>query len=204
MDIWGWVGVLISSGLAVLALRRVSLLRKEVDRLIRNEGNREGKMREISEVGKEALEITRIQLGQLATGKVVAEDLIRSGRLYRDITPDGLVPLLTSSSLSTGDIYVLDVRTLREFAVKHLPSAKSIPLEELGNRCDAEIPEKNKTLIVYCATGDRSQLACEFLTRRGFTTVHHLKGGLQQWSGPTEGMGNMPLIQIQSRSKVHH
>ncbi len=37
MDIWGWVALLISFGIAVLALRRASSVRKEVERLTRNE-----------------------------------------------------------------------------------------------------------------------------------------------------------------------
>lgn len=203
MDIWGWVALLISFGIAVLALRRASSVRKEVERLTRNEYYRDGRLREISGESQNTLEIIRIQLAQLAAGKTVAEHLIRSGRLYRDITPEALAQLLDGTSKSKDAVYVLDVRSTKEYAVKHLPMAKSIPLEELENRCDVEISKKTETLVVYCAAGDRSQLACDFLSRRGFTTVHHLRGGLQQWTGETEGMGNVQLIQIQSGSKDH-
>ena len=200
MDIWVGIVVFISSGIALLALWRASMLRKDVDRLTRNEYYRDGRMREISGEFQATLETIRIHLARLAGGQPVAEDLIRSGRLYRDITAEAAVQLL---EIPSPEVYVLDVRTTREYAVKRLPSAKSIPLEELENRCHAEIPKEVKTLIVYCASGDRSQLACDFLSRRGFASVHHLLGGVQQWKGPTEGMGNVQLVQIQSRSKVH-
>jgi len=201
MDFWVWVAVLISSGIAVHALRRTLSLRKEVKRLTRNEYDRDSRMREISGETKDTLETIRIQLALLAAGKPVAEDLIRSGRLYRDITTEALTQLLAGESKTVGQAYILDVRTTREYAVRHLPMAQSIPLEELENRCDAEIPQTLQALIVYCASGDRSQLACDFLSRRGYAFVHHLIGGMQQWTGPTEGMGNAQLIQIQSGSK---
>ncbi len=40
---------------------------------------------------------------------------------------------------------------------------------------------RDRRLILYCATGNRSALAAETLDRLGFRHVAHLRGGLRAW-----------------------
>ncbi|MGQ9526694.1 rhodanese-like domain-containing protein [Chloroflexus sp.] len=47
-----------------------------------------------------------------------------------------------------GDVYLLDVRPLEEFAAGHLPGAVAIPLAELPQRID-ELPV-DKLIVTYC------------------------------------------------------
>lgn len=71
---------------------------------------------------------------------------------------------------------VLDVRTPAEFRAGAFPGAKNIPLQEVANRLK-ELP-KNRSLIVYCASGNRSSSAAQLLSKAGYQVLN--AGGLHQ------------------------
>jgi rhodanese-related sulfurtransferase len=77
---------------------------------------------------------------------------------------------------------VLDVRTPREFGDGHIRGAVSFPLSEMRNRIDELAPLKEKRILVYCLTGNRSMTACRILRQNGFTRAANLRGGLRAWA----------------------
>ncbi|NDY55696.1 rhodanese-like domain-containing protein [Desulfovibrio sulfodismutans] len=56
--------------------------------------------------------------------------------------------------LDTPDLFIVDLRTKREFDVSHLPGAVHIPVFEAETRLD-EIPQGGNVLL-YCGFGTRS------------------------------------------------
>lgn len=78
---------------------------------------------------------------------------------------------------------VLDVRETAEYAFNHIPNAISIPLGELENRLN-ELNEEEEIFVV-CRTGNRSDLAAQKLTEKGFTKVINVVPGMSHWSGKT-------------------
>ena len=86
------------------------------------------------------------------------------------------------------NIVLLDVREAAEFAFNHIPNALSIPLGEL----DTRMGELNKECEIYlvCRTGNRSDLAAQKLTEKGFTNVINVVPGMSQWTGKKIGMNN--------------
>lgn len=74
---------------------------------------------------------------------------------------------------------VLDVRDLDEFQKGALPNALHIPLNSLRNRL-SEVP-KDREVLVYCASGQRSYNACRILTQHGFA-CRNLSGAYKTWS----------------------
>ena len=84
----------------------------------------------------------------------------------------------TAQKLIAGGATVLDVRTADEFADGHLPSARNVPLDEIGMRL-AEIEQsagaKDRPVVVYCGSGARSAKAKAELEVAGFT--HVVNGG---------------------------
>ena len=74
---------------------------------------------------------------------------------------------------------VLDVRDPEEFQKGALPNALHIPLNSLRNRL-SEIP-KEREVLVYCASGQRSYNACRILTQNGYT-CRNLSGAYKTWS----------------------
>ncbi len=62
---------------------------------------------------------------------------------------------------------IVDVRTAKEYATKHVSSAVNIPVEEI-TKSVVRVP-KGKVLVVYCASGNRSAHATAILRQKGWT-----------------------------------
>lgn len=79
----------------------------------------------------------------------------------------------------TPTVYLLDVRTLGEFMQKRIAGAHLIPIDQLQSRV-AELP-KDRTIVVYCEVGSRSELVAGYLARLGYREVFNLSGGIMAW-----------------------
>jgi rhodanese-related sulfurtransferase/TusA-related sulfurtransferase len=79
---------------------------------------------------------------------------------------------------------VLDVREPAEYAFGHIPGAKNIPLGDLEKRF--EELSKEDELHIVCRSGNRSDLAAQQLTQKGFQNVKNVVSGMKDWTGPTE------------------
>ena len=80
------------------------------------------------------------------------------------------------------DALVLDVRDPGEYGTGHIIGAKNVPLSRIG-AAGSEIAtkRKEKPVIVYCDTGNRSTKAAAALRSQGFGRVVSLSGGLGAW-----------------------
>lgn len=79
------------------------------------------------------------------------------------------------------DALVVDVREQAEFAQSHILNARLLPLSQIEARV-ADIQKfKDKPVIVYCATGNRSSAAAATLRKSGFSNVSNLSGGFAAW-----------------------
>ena len=80
--------------------------------------------------------------------------------------------------LSNDDnVTLLDVRTSREYENRHLKNAIHIPVQKLGSSLDLLNDGKNKRIIVYCRSGNRSIKASRILEENGFTPLN-VEGGI--------------------------
>lgn len=70
--------------------------------------------------------------------------------------------------IKDGAIFV-DVRTPGEFSAGARPGSLNIPLDSLGKRA-GEL-DKEKTIILSCASGARSGMAARLLKQQGFKKV---------------------------------
>ena len=125
------------------------------------------------------LAVTRAHLAAVAAGDAPPRDVILRGAPYRDIDPADAFALWQR----TPGLQVLDVRSAREFASGHIPNARQLPLDELEDRL-AELPPRDATVLVHCAAGGRSTVACELLGQHGWTGLLNLVGGIHAWPGP--------------------
>lgn len=81
---------------------------------------------------------------------------------------------------------LIDVRESAEYSFNHIPSAISIPLGELEERLNDL--EKETEIYVICRTGNRSDLAAQKLTEKGFKKVINVVPGMSKWAGKTAGL----------------
>ncbi|MDR4484234.1 MAG: rhodanese-like domain-containing protein [Nitrospirales bacterium] len=196
-----FIGGVLSLCIASAALWSVRRLHQELLRLKRGQYDLEQKMRAFPGKIESVIEPLRIQMALLAQGQRVSDTLIRNGQLYHEISDADAAQWLMPSS-SSSNIFVLDVRTKGEYVKRRIPGATLIPVEDLEIRYQLELPNKSEKVLVYCAGGDRSRLACDFLSRQNYSNIYLLKNGLQGWTGPVEGDSNGALIQISSKSRV--
>jgi rhodanese-related sulfurtransferase len=189
---------LVIAGVALWATRRTH---RELSRVKREQYYIAQKLNALPGKIESAVEPLRIHTALLARGQCVSDILIRRGQLYHEISGSEAAQLMTQPSTTKG-VFLLDVRTNAEFAKQRIPGAKLIPVEDLEMRHRTEIPAGAEKIFVYCAAGDRSRLACDFLSRQDYANVYFLKDGLQGWPGPVEGDQMGTLIQISSTSKV--
>jgi phage shock protein E len=73
---------------------------------------------------------------------------------------------------------LIDVRTVEEYSSGHIAGSVNIAVDALASRL-SEVP-KDKPVIVYCRSGNRSATAAQILVEAGYTNVYDL-GGIQAW-----------------------
>jgi len=83
-------------------------------------------------------------------------------------------------------ITILDVREPAEYAFRHIPEAKLMPLGEIDSRVD-EL-DTQKPIYVICRTGSRSDLAAQKLTEHGLKHVWNVRPGMREWKYQTNGV----------------
>lgn len=78
---------------------------------------------------------------------------------------------------------LLDVRTLVEYKVKHIPGAKRVGISDVPDnlkKIEEMAGGKDKPIVVYCLSGGRSGKAKKILDSAGFKRVYNL-GGIGRW-----------------------
>src|SRR5262247_2601925 len=76
---------------------------------------------------------------------------------------------------------LLDVREDDEWQQGHLHRAIFLPRGFLEVKADKVLPEKSRSIVVYCAGGVRSALAAKTLQDLGYTDVYSMRGGFNEW-----------------------
>ena len=123
--------------------------------------------------------ITLISLVVVATGIFIMMKLGQNKPTYELISPEE-----TKTAVETDpNVIVLDVRTPGEFEGEsgHLANSLLIPVQELEQRVDELAQYKDKTIIAYCRTGNRSGKAAAILTKKGFK-AKNMDGGIVKWN----------------------
>lgn len=88
-----------------------------------------------------------------------------------------------------GSLVLIDVREDREWNLGHAAGAVHMSRGTLESKIDAAVP-RDATIVLYCASGNRSALAAESLSAMGYTNVASLSGGFRGWvdaDGDVEG-----------------
>lgn len=110
---------------------------------------------------------------QSAQGEMQSEESVENALKY--MSGEDLIALLSDEKALENTILV-DVRTKEEFSAGHIKGAINIPIDEfsadLGNVQDY----KEKMIVLYCRSGNRSGQVGEFLVQNGFKNVYSADG----------------------------
>ena len=80
-----------------------------------------------------------------------------------------------------GAVAFLDVRELQEVNLGKIPGAVHISRGQLESKVEGAL-KRDAHVVVYCASGSRSALATDTLTRMGYENVCSLAGGFRGWA----------------------
>ena len=102
---------------------------------------------------------------------------IQSGEaVYVNITAQEAKKIMDTQ---TGYV-ILDTRTQEEYDEGHIPGAIVISHDEILQKAESVLTDKDQLILVYCRSGRRSKLAAEDLVKLGYTNIKEF-GGIIDW-----------------------
>ncbi len=87
---------------------------------------------------------------------------------------------LAKKLIDTQDVLILDVRTQKEYYEGHIDGAVLLSVDSIEEKADKILKDKNKTILVYCRSGNRSRTASYNLLKLGYTNIYDF-GGINTW-----------------------
>ena len=78
------------------------------------------------------------------------------------------------------DYIILDTRTREEYDQGHIPGAIQISHDEITEKAEEVLTDKDQLILVYCRSGRRSKIAAEALVELGYTNIKEF-GGIIDW-----------------------
>ena len=84
--------------------------------------------------------------------------------------------------VSDQDHVLIDVREDGEWDAGHATGAIHLGKGVIERDIESAIPDKNKTLVLYCGGGYRSALAADALRKMGYNNAISLDGGWRAWN----------------------
>ena len=100
---------------------------------------------------------------------------------YKQINMDEAIEQMSQMT----DYVLLDVRTLEEYNAGHIPGARCYPNEEIDEKIEDVLYNKELTIFVYCRSGNRSKQASEKLVNLGYKNIIEI-GGIIDYKGVIE------------------
>ena len=101
---------------------------------------------------------------------------IRQEAVYVNITAQEAKQIMDAE---TGYI-ILDTRAQDEYDAGHIPGAILLPHDEVLEKAESILTDKDQLILVYCRSGRRSKLAAEDLVALGYTNIKEF-GGIIDW-----------------------
>ena len=98
------------------------------------------------------------------------------GAVYVNITAEEAKQIMDSEE----GYIILDVRTQEEYDQGHIPGAIVISHEEIAEKAEKVLTDKDQLILVYCRSGRRSKIAAEALVELGYTNIKEF-GGIIDW-----------------------
>ena len=98
------------------------------------------------------------------------------GAVYVNITAEEAKQIMDTEE----GYIILDARTQEEYDEGHIPGAIVISHEEITEKAEEMLTDKNQLILVYCRSGRRSKIAAEALAELGYTNIKEF-GGIIDW-----------------------
>lgn len=106
-------------------------------------------------------------------------------QIIENITPEETY-ILIQGNKDNPNFVILDVRTPEEFLGEHIENAVNLDYYSDTFRNDLNKLDKNKTYLIYCRSGSRSENALNIMKELDFGEVYNMSGGIIKWN--SEGL----------------
>ncbi len=94
---------------------------------------------------------------------------------------DEVDPAAVREQVGNGAV-IVDVREPEEWGAGHIPGAIHVPKSYLESRIEGAVPDREKHVVLYCASGNRSAWAARTLIEDlGYEHVESMTGGFTLW-----------------------
>lgn len=91
-------------------------------------------------------------------------------------------PAETQRKLDSGvSFYFIDVREDNEWEKGRAKGAKHLGKGIIERDIEAQVPDHNAEIVLYCGGGYRSALAADALEKMGYSRVLSMAGGYKEW-----------------------
>ncbi len=102
-------------------------------------------------------------------------DLIAEAKLkISEVSPKAIM------ADTSPNLVLLDVRERNEWNLGHLPNAIHLPRGSMETKIEALVP-RDKHVVIYCQSGNRSAFAAETLQEMGYEDVASMARGIVGW-----------------------
>ena len=105
-----------------------------------------------------------------------AQEETKQEAVYMNITAQEAKEIMDRES----GYVILDVRTREEYDQGRIPGAIVISHEEVADKAEETLTDKDQLILVYCRSGRRSKIAAEALVELGYTNILEF-GGILDW-----------------------
>ena len=106
-------------------------------------------------------------------------------QITENITPEEAY-ILIQENKDNPNFVILDVRTPEEFLGEYIENAINLDYYSETFRDDLDKLDKNKTYLIYCRSGRRSENALNIMEELDFKEVYNMLGGITKWK--SEGL----------------
>ena len=106
-------------------------------------------------------------------------------QMMEDITPEEAY-ILKQENKDNPNFVILDVRTPEEFSGEYIGNAVNLDYYSNTFKNDLDKLNKNKTYLIYCRSGRRSENALNIMKDLDFKEVYNVLGGIIKWK--SEGL----------------
>jgi len=126
---------------------------------------------------KKATLLIMILIGTLAViscGK--SEEVITEKGTFTKISAQDAKKIMDEEK----NIVILDVRTEEEYSSGHIENSVLISVDDLKDKAESILKDKDQKILIYCRTGNRSNTALKKLKEMGYTNLYDF-GGINSW-----------------------
>ncbi len=124
-------------------------------------------------------------------GEASREIMRKARQQVPEWTPSQVKQALDQQSGSDEqEIVLVDVREKHEWNEGYIPGAIHVPRGFLELQIEEAVPDKSKTVVLYCAGGVRSLMAGRTLQQMGYQNAISMSGGYGQWKN-----SGLPFVQ---------